>query len=193
MNRASFLGTGLFLFLLAVGPAAADRAELPLGTATIISSEAGAARVLFRAPDLAALGDPLIFSAHLEFTLPRAATGPETYVQVNAITRDWATGSVSWTSPWTRAGGDRDDTYFRSGQVDAEATALRLDVTSLVRAMVEGEIESYGFMLSVPYGVGEGFRAAELSRLGTLSAGRLVVEHRQFRAPKAVRERAGRG
>lgn len=190
MNRASFLGAVLLLF--AAGPAAAERVEFPLGTATVISGETGQARILFRVPDLSALGDPLIFSAHLEFTLPRAAAGPEVYVQVNAITRDWAAGSVGWTSPWTRAGGDRDDTYFRSGQVDAEATALRLDVTSLVRAMMEGEVESYGFMLSVPYGVGEGFRAAELSRLGTLSAGRLVVEHRTFRTPKSVRERGRR-
>jgi hypothetical protein len=188
MMRKLFAAVAMLPLALATG-ARADRIEIALGEPQVITSETQVARVLFAAPDLSGLDDSLLFSARLEFALGAPAE-EEVYVQVNPITREWTPGSASWTSPWTRPGGDRDEDHFRTERVDAGDTALTVDVTSILRAALEGEIEAHGFVLSAPHASGDGLAAAELSRLGSLAAGKLVVEHRKFRTPRAARERA---
>jgi hypothetical protein len=188
MNATWLLRVGGALLLLA-STSRADRLELALSGPTVIADEAGFARVLFQQPDLTALEDHLVFSAHLEFQIPQVIVDRDLDVQVNPISTAWSEGSTSWTVPWSNPGGDRDDRYFRSSSVPRGGGVFRLDVTSLVRATLERELDSHGFVLSVPYQADAvGFRALELSRLGTLGSGRLVIEHRKFRTPREARE-----
>lgn len=188
MMRKLFAAVATLPLVLVTG-ARADRIEVPLGEPQVITSETQVARVLFAAPDLAGLDDSLLFSARLEFALGAPAEG-EVYVQVNPITTEWTGGSVSWTSPWSRPGGDRDEDHFRTERVDAGDATFTVDVTSILRAALDGEIEAHGFVLSAPHAAAEGLAAADLGRLGSLAAGKLVVEHRKFRTPRAARERA---
>jgi hypothetical protein len=92
----------------------------------------------------------------------------------------WASGSASWASPWTNAGGDLDDAYYdiRTLSGGSRGGTLRLDVSSMIRAMAVGEIGEYGLALTVPEYRAAGFASDELVALGSLSSATIHIDYR---------------
>jgi hypothetical protein len=179
--------------------ASADPMQVPIVETGVISDRAGNTRILVKPADLAELEDRLITSAVLTFTLPGLQAPRDLPVRVYPVASDWSSGTVTWDSPWTAPGGDFDDAYYDTVVLasGSRETAVHLDVTSIVRAIVEGEYGRYGFLLTVPAYDGVGFRAADLATLGTLTGATLEVDSRASvvaaRAAQARRAQVGRG
>jgi hypothetical protein len=105
------------------------------------------------------------------------------------VLSSWTAGSASWSSPWTNEGGDLDDAYYDIVTLDPGSTGgkLRLDVSSMIRAMAVGEIGEYGLALTVPEYRAVGFRSDELAALGSLSSATIHIDYRA-RSKVAVAE-----
>jgi hypothetical protein len=151
--------------------ASADPVQVPIAETGVISDRAGNTRILMKPGDLSAFEDRLITWAGLTFTLPGLPAARDLPVRVYPLTTDWSAATVTWDAPWGGAGGDFDDAYFDTVVVQAGSreASLSLDVTSIVRAIVEGEYGRYGFLITVPSYDGEGFRPTDLATLGTLA------------------------
>ena len=174
---------------------AANEVERSAGRTAWITNPAGESRLLLAFPGLAELEGQWVTNATLSIPLGRAvATDVE--VAVDALTRSWDAGAT-WTSPWTDAGGDLEGRLGTSVRLAAgRAGILTADVTDVVRAMVEGEIEEHGLMLRPGSGSRSGFTAREAALLDD-GAGRatLRVYYRDLKAlgyeggPRALMER----
>lgn len=162
----------------------AETHAYPLSEARVIVSPAASARVLLHFGPMADLEDVLVTSAFLEVPLPEAVREQDLEVGVYALTRAWSGQEATWTSPWTRAGGDLDETYFDAVRIPAGQTTgtLRLNVTQVVDEIVTEGAPNHGFVLTVPAWRGEGFPARQRERLGTMAAARLVVTTANARA-----------
>jgi hypothetical protein len=185
--------------LLAIAlPVSADPVQVSIVEAGVISDRAGNTRILVKPGDLSAFADRLITSAVLTFALPGLPVARDLPVRVYPLTTDWSAGTVTWDSPWTASGADIDDAYYDTVVLasGSRVTSLSLDVTSIVRAIVEGEYGRYGFLITVPGYDGVGFRAADLATLGTLAGAALEVDSRASvvaaRAAQARRAQVGR-
>jgi hypothetical protein len=195
-RRATIVGTLLTSIALS---ASADPVQVPIAESGVISDRVGNTRILMKPGDLSVFEDRLITWAGLTFTLPGQIATRDLPVRVYPLTTEWTAGTVTWDSPWTTAGGDFDDAYFDTVVITTgtRATSLSLDVTSIVRAVVEGEYGRYGFLITVPGYDGVGFRAADLATLGTLSGATLEVDSRTSliaaRAAQARRAQPDRG
>jgi hypothetical protein len=179
-------------------PVSADPVQVPIVETGVISDRAGNTRILLKPGELSEFEDRLITSAVLTFALPELPAARNVPVRVYPLTTDWSAGTVTWDSPWVVAGADFDDAYYDTVVLasGSRETALSLDVTSIVRAIVEGEYGRYGFLITVPAYDGVGFRAADLSTLGTLTGATLEVDSRTSvvaaRAAQVRRAQAGR-
>jgi hypothetical protein len=171
---------GVATVALLTPPATAARITVPNAATAVISDGEGSSRVLIRPGDLAAVRGRLVTSAFLSLTLPGEPAARNIPVRIYPLTSDWSSGSVTWGSPWTEAGGDVEVAYYDTGVVKAgsRATTLSLDVSPMVRAMAQGEIGEYGFLVTVPEYDGTGFRTADLATLGTLTAASLTIDYR---------------
>ncbi|MGQ0722376.1 MAG: DNRLRE domain-containing protein [Candidatus Eiseniibacteriota bacterium] len=180
-------------------PAFADPVQVPIVETAVISDRAGNTRILVKPGDLSAFDDRLITWAELHFTLPGLLAARDVPVRVYPLTQDWSAGAATWDSPWVKPGGDFEDAYYDTAVLAAGSreTSLSLEVTSIVRAIVEGEYGRYGFLITVPGYDGAGFRPADLATLGTLTGATLEVDSRTSvvaaRAAQARRAQAGRG
>jgi hypothetical protein len=179
--------------------ALADPVQVSVVETGVISDRSGNTRILVRPGDLSAFDELLITSARLTFTLPGQVSTRDLPVRVYPLTTDWSAGTATWDSPWTRPGGDFADAYYETAvvAVGSRRTELTLDVSAIVRAMVEGEYGRYGFLLTVPEYDGVGFRATDLATLGTLTGASLEVDSRHSvvaaRAAAARRAQLGKG
>jgi hypothetical protein len=185
--------------LLAVAlPVAADPVQVPIVETGVISDRTGSTRILMKPGDLSEFEGQLITSAVLSFVLPGLPAARIVPVRVYPLTTDWSAGTVTWDSPWVAAGADFDDAYYDTVVLasGSRETTLSVDVTSIVRAIVEGEYGRYGFLITVPAYDGVGFRPADLSTLGTLTGATLEVDSRASvvaaRAAQVRRAQAGR-
>jgi hypothetical protein len=189
-TRRGFSVTGVFLLgvasmlfgLLLPSGGRAGVIDVGIAETRVIADNAGHSRVLIRPGSLSAVRGELVTKAFLEFSLSGGAPVEEMRVRVYPLNRDWEGNSVSWNYPWTVAGGDVDDADFRTVDLPAGrvATKLRLDVSEIVRAMADGEIGEYGFLLTVPPFQGAGFNSTHLTTLGGLTSGKLVVHYRKI-------------
>ncbi len=191
MNRILRTGATVAVsLLLASGTAVSASRELAVGSARAIQREDGEARVLFRVPGLAELTGQFVTGATLEIPLARAAAERDVDVYLFAVSQDWTDGAVSWTSPWRIPGGEWDlDHYAIANLGPRNGTGvLRFDVSTLVRAMVDGDVPAHGFILTAGPAEGVGrFRPEDLAALGDLSNATLSVSfHRAKRMPDWV-------
>ena len=150
---------------------------------TIVNEE-GVGRVLVDFGALSEVSGQFITSAYLEFDLPSHRRQSDLNIQVLTLQRGWRDGATSWTQPWTRPGGDVDDTHSQWIELLAEdsASEVRINVTQAVRAIVEGEDASNGFLLTVRDGDRDGFTLSERSLFESISSGRLEIKTANPRA-----------
>ena len=166
------------------GIAFADRHVYPLAEARVIASPEAAGRILLDFASLQELQHVVVSSAYLEVPLPDAVLEQELEICVYPLSRGWARQAATWTTPWSRAGGDLDESYFDEVTIPAgqRTGTLRLNVTQVVDEIVTRGAPSYGFILSVPLRRGDGFTVGQRALLGTMSGARLVVTTANGRA-----------
>jgi hypothetical protein len=174
-------------------PVRADEMTSTLTSASVITDGAGAYRVLFRAPGLNGLTDVAVRRA--ELTIPVAgATARETLrLQVSPVTTSWSAGSASWSSGWSRAGGDFDEELAVLAEVDlAAGSSAAFDVTVIVKELLESGAAFDGFILSVQPRDGTGLSETDAGRFQSLSEATLTVEYRNVpaRAERIARARS---
>ena len=168
--------------LAAAGESAAERVEFPLAQVRLITSEAGAARILLDPGDISVLDGELVTSAFLRIPLPGNVPDQDLDVVVYALDTAWAGQDARWNTPWSRPGGDLDGTYAHTVRLGKEraATSLVIDVTLIVQEMADGVSGKHGFLLTVPRSRGDGFTASNRELLGSLEAGKLEVTFRRI-------------
>jgi hypothetical protein len=149
-------------------------------TPTVISDGAGRSRVLLEVGDLSAIRGKVVSRATLEVDLPSVEVPRDLPVLVSPVLSDWSPGSASWGSPWMNDGGDLDDAYYDIVTLDegSQGGKLRLDVSSMIRAMAVGEIGEHGLALAVPDYDAAGFTSGELAALGSLSSATIRIDYR---------------
>ena len=169
---------GVLLLAVTVPGANAMELQFTATTATTISVPSGQGRLLLAFPSISALHDEWITDATL--TIPITGTlSSDVEVEVDAIATSWGAGAT-WTSPWQTAGGDRETSVAQTGVLRAGAVTS-VDVTDLVRAMTEGEIEEHGFLLLPMNPVSIGFASSDLAVLGTAAnQADLTVRYRKL-------------
>jgi hypothetical protein len=179
--------TATFPLILACGSAVPVRdaqaleATLPVTNVVTITSGMGGSRVLVDFASPAALAEELILSAHLVIPLSGNTPVSNVGVAAMALTTPWGPGAT-WTSPWSAPGGDVDRTLVAGGALEAGrvATVLDLDVTDLVRAIVDGEVGANGLLLKPADITRAGFSGAEVAVLGPLQGGDVHVVYRSL-------------
>lgn len=188
MKRILVAAAGVAVSItFADGLAAAASRQLAVGSVRTIQREDGDARVLFRIPGIAELSGQFVTNATLEIPLAHTSAERDVDVYLFAVSQAWTDGTATWNSPWRVPGGEWDLDHYAIAQIGPrnETGVLRFDVSTLVRAIVEGESPPHGFILSAGPAEGVGrFRAADLAVLGDLSGARLDVScHKARRRP----------
>ena len=68
---------------------------------------------------------------------------------IHALTTDWSEGSTNWTSPWSTAGGDFNQTAIDSYQYNGSYTGwIEYTVTDAIQSMVDGTIDNCGLIIA---------------------------------------------
>jgi hypothetical protein len=64
------------------------------------------------------------------------------------VTTDWNKAGVSWSNPWTTAGGDYNDSLCEIGLVKAKGDGrIRFNITHLVEKWVHESVPNYGIII----------------------------------------------
>ena len=93
-----------------------------------------------------------------------APAGTPFIIDVYALETQWSAGSVSWSGGWDSPGGDYlDDTHSSYMAAADTAATVSLDLTHVVQAWVDGELDNCGVILKVPTGTCCGITAIEES------------------------------
>jgi hypothetical protein len=190
-ERVKQLGLVVGLFLLAgdvVGLAAhADTRSFRVDFVREIVGPEGQSRALVVFADLRPIEGVVLSQAVLKWPVPSSVdVGRALPLSACAIARPWSE-SVTWTDPWSSAGGDRHKescaiTVVPPGPV--AAGELQLDVTPVIRECLEGSIPNYGLVLSRESEEGGGFSPEETEILHNLSESRLVLSYRAASRPR---------
>ena len=167
-----------------LGAAALSRASEPTLSLsrTVITDSYGRSRVLFEIPSLQEYREEWVSSATLILDLPPGSFPGEVELLVDAVATPWG-GSATWSSPWTHPGGDvegqtGDGTTLAAGPSPSQ---VRLDVTTALRGMVEGDLGEYGLIVYPSDPAKAGFTAAESQVLASAN-GTLALRVRSLTA-----------
>ncbi|MGQ0720532.1 MAG: hypothetical protein ACT4PE_03035 [Candidatus Eiseniibacteriota bacterium] len=171
--------------LLLAGTAAARQMSASVKDVTELLDGAGTARVLFRLEPAERLDGMLVSRATVTFQAVGAPTKGPLRLRVYPVTTVWSAGAVSWTSGWSRAGGDYDDEIYVPVEMDLSSgsATVELDLTPLVKEAVEGGAATDGFILTTDPAVASGIAAADVTGFFALSAAAVDIRCRE--APSA--------
>lgn len=149
-----------------------------------IENGAGAARILFKVnAGMRDLENVAIWRATLKVPLAGDGSAEPLRIRVYPVGRDWNAGSVDWHSGWDRPGGDFEREMYARGEISpvrGGTQELEVDVTGLVKEIVEAGFPAYGFLVTVHPGDGEGLRLADVSRFGALTGAELEIRYRNL-------------
>lgn len=173
---------GLGVVLLAA-PAFADRINAGVTDVTAVTDGEGSTRILFRAGPTERMENVAVRRAWLRWTTG-SGEGQRVALQVHAMGTEWNSGGASWnTSEALNA-----EVYSRQEIEVGGSREVRLDVTRLVKEVLEHGAAAEGFVLTV--GEGTGLRSGTVEALGDLSQATLEVEYRRV-PPLPRAQRAG--
>jgi hypothetical protein len=149
---------------------------------TVIQDGAGSARILFRAgPAVTGLTGTSISQATLTLTTAGLPAARGLRLHLHPVTTPWSAAGASWTSGWSRAGGDIDEEVFATAEVDftrGTGTAV-FDVTGVLKEMLEAGMTADGFILTVNPVDGMGIPVADVARFGTLATATFDLRYRK--------------
>jgi hypothetical protein len=167
----------LLLAALTFGTAGAMERTLTPSDVTVLQDGRGQSRLVFRLPDIAPGERIAVSSAQVVVSLAGAPAERRLRLRVHPLTRDWSGGSATWTSPWSRPGGDIDEDAYIAADVDLRSGVAVLDVTPLVKEVVEEGWPAHGFLLTRDPADGVGVPAEDASRFGALSGATVSVRY----------------
>ena len=155
----TFVGLCLFIFTLSL--TAEELTVYPEETAVIQNADATVSRILIHFPALDTSYVNLIDSIIVAIPINGSSqVGPDSTLLMSLVETEWTANTVSWTSPWNRAGGDIQD-YFTDGRVIANTDSIRMNVTALFTAIYQGLSDDHGFELHLRRETGENPLALE--------------------------------
>jgi hypothetical protein len=153
----------------------ADKMEIPLGGAALISSDA-AQRVVMKVNLTGLPQKAVVDYAEVRFAQGLGVSTKDLFgVWVQAMNKAWEPGSVSWTVPWTTPGGDFGSenvmAVVRPGVSEFDG---RLDVTRFVKTWRSGTANNGLILRRIP-GEGDLFKVDGNALKTALSQAKLVV------------------
>lgn len=154
---------------LLTGPASAERLTSAVSDVTATSDSRGGSRVLFHwAPEFDR--DVAVRKATLRFEPSGEPVARALTVRVYPVTAPWAgSGDVSF-----------DADIWSYGHLNlADRGPVILDVTTVVKDLVEGGRRAYGFVVAADGAEEEGLSQADLARLAGLSNATIDVVWRK--------------
>lgn len=167
----------LGLFLLAVvGTVNADQLVCPVTDVATVASRPGRSQIVFDC-DLSALGaDAVVRQAVLRFDLAGGTEDRILSLRVYPLAQDRERGSVAF-----------DEGVAARAAVDLRAPGqVDVDLTPLVKELVEWARPAHGFVATVDPAQGDGLTAADAARLAGISNGRVEVHWRRT-TPRGAR------
>ena len=170
------LAIGMTVLALAAGSAGAMERTLTVRDVAVLQDGRGQGRVAFRIPEIAPGERIVVSSAQLVVPLAGAAAERRLRLRAHPITRDWS-GGATWTTPWSRPGGDIDEDLYMAFDVDLRHGSAVLDLTALVQEAVEGGQPAHGFVLTADPLDGVGVRSEDLPRFEGLAGARVEVRY----------------
>jgi hypothetical protein len=181
MRNAFVVLVGWMMFLAPLAHAAG--VERAIYDVAYIDDGEGTSRILFRMGDLSDLGHFVVSSAMLNVALAGSAESRALDLRVHNMTTDWNAGSVSWTSGWTRPGGDFEEEVYASSRLDLSrgATIASIDLTPLLKETYEAGVAPRGYLITLANT--EGLTASDRSRFANLSSATVSVE--AIRVPRS--------
>ncbi len=84
-------------------------------------------------------------------------------IRIYPITTDWYGNNVSWTNPWNEPGGDFDELHYAHALVSLpQEQEVRFDLTNLLQGFCSGNLEYYGFIVTVSASSWDAFTLSNL-------------------------------
>ena len=155
-TMSSLKGFFLMLMVLAViltaSPCFSDnKIEFQVSNVSIISpgTDSISNRLLFKFDLPSSLNDKRIDYAEVVFyanvdTLSRHSVLFAGY----PITNEWNKTSASWSNPWTKTGGDFNDSLYEIGMIKTKGDGkVRFDITRLAERWQQQSMPNYGIIL----------------------------------------------
>jgi hypothetical protein len=182
--RVTATAAPVFLAVMASGQALTsglDGLTCGIKDVTTIDDGRGGSRILFNLESAAPPGDFSISRATLTLDLGSTVSEGRMRLWIHPVTAPWTAGAAGWTSGWSKAGGDYEETVFAQAEVDLRHEGpLSIDVTQIVKEVLQYKLPSYGFIVTAdPATERTGLSVAELGRLQGLASASLLVEYRQ--------------
>jgi hypothetical protein len=185
----SLLTITLATLVLAI-PAAARQMSGSVKDVTELQDGAGSARVLFRLSPAEKLDGMLVSQATVTFQAAGTPVKEPLRLRVYPVTTTWTAGAVTWTSGWSRAGGDYNEDIYVPVEVDLSSgsATVELDLTPLVKETVEGGAVTDGFILTTDPAESTGLAISDVSSFLGLSVASVDIRCREAPsvAPAAV-------
>jgi hypothetical protein len=174
-----------FAGFLGIQTVTAETLEGGVHDVATISDGRGAHRVLFRLHGYDPGEDTMIARAILKLELQGAPDARELEIRVYPVMTPWDPETVRWDRDWDRPGGDiRDEVYARKYvELSRGAHEIGIDVSSLVKEVVEYGLDAHGFLLTVAPNSGDGIRSEDLARFSGLANAALEVTYRNVPEP----------
>lgn len=168
----------------------ADRSRSLVEDVAVIQNGEGAARVLFRSPETLARDGIAIRRATLTIPISGPSEARALHFEIHPVTANWDPRNVDWTTGWSRPGGDFDDQLLALTRVELDrgATTATLDVTFLVKEIVQAGMTADGFILTVVPQDGDGIRTEDLPRLAGLAEAALAVSYIKMPSRERIRD-----
>lgn len=169
------------VLVVAAGTGSAPAATLSVGLRDVatIDDGSGESRVLFRAAPFSLPSNAVISRATLTFSTTASPTRERIGLQVHPVAAVWDPATVDWSTAWSRPGGDYEEDFFGLSSVTLDrAGTASIDVTSVLKQVLEEGMFADGFILTVPgYGT-RGLPSETVSRLN-VSGGSLSIAYRR--------------
>ncbi|MEZ5063888.1 MAG: DNRLRE domain-containing protein [bacterium] len=184
--KSRFRSHGLLVTLVLLAfTATAHAAEttIPVTNTVWIENTRGDSRVVMALGPLDELSSDWVSAARLRLTLTGIISIDQIPMYIHGISTPWS-GTPTWTSPWQTPGGDVSETDVVAAEAvtpGQSTVTVDLDVTELIRSMVEGDLAPNGLLLSTGDTGRVGFKAAERTVLGDLTGAELIVNYRSLR------------
>ncbi|MGQ0721176.1 MAG: DNRLRE domain-containing protein [Candidatus Eiseniibacteriota bacterium] len=140
----------------------------------------GSNRILFNLDGSGPSGDFSIAEATLTLDLSGTGQAGVLRLRIHPVTTQWSAAAAGWTSGWSRAGGDFEETVFARAEVDlAQTGTVSIDVTSIMKEVLQSRMPAYGFIVTTdPATRTAGLSTAELSRLESFASASVEVHYR---------------
>jgi hypothetical protein len=153
---------------------------------TTVEDGAGNARIFFKMADPVSLGYVAISRASVQFDLTGTPRSGRLGLQVHPVTATWSPGAVAWST-------DFDQSVYGRTEVDlGRGGSVSLDMTYLVKEILESGAASLGFVLTAHATEAMGLQAADLSRFANLGSATVEIKYRRVPPPLALRDRSPR-